>query len=164
MTAIQGGEFTMSTSSPEVTRSAAVGTSLSNAPRGIREGIAHGRERLADKVEAVAHKAKVPAAVKDAWSGTKDTVQDKIGHMTRQLHDGREAVQDSASGLTRQARELTEQARAQVPEPVAGRVGQLTQVVRQRPAPAAAIVLVVLALLLLRRWIPRNHRPTPADQ
>ena len=155
----------MSTSSPVVTRSVSVATapsewaktSLQNASRGIREGLAHGRERLTGKVEAVAHKAKVPAAVRDVWSDTKDTVQDKVGQVTRRLHDSKEAVQDSASGLTRQARDLTEQARTQVPEPVTGRVGQVAQVVRQRPVPAAAIVFAVLALLLLRRWIPRNR-------
>jgi ketopantoate hydroxymethyltransferase len=164
MTTIQGGEFTMSTSSPEVTRPVSVGTSLGNASQGIREGIAHGREQLAGKVEAVAHAAKVPAAVKDAWSDTKNTVQDKIGQATRRLHSGKQAVQGSASGLAQQARELTEQAHAQVPEPVAGRVDQLSQVVRQRPVPMAAIMLAVLALLLLRRWIPRDRRTTPSDQ
>jgi hypothetical protein len=35
-------------------------------------------------------------------------------------------------------------------------VDQLAQAVRQRPVPVAAIVIAVLALLLLRRWIPRN--------
>jgi gas vesicle protein len=161
----------MSTSSPEATRSVSVGTapstwataSLQNASRGIRDGLAHGRERLAGTVEAVAHKAKVPDAVKDAWSDTKDTVQDKVGQVTRKLQDGKETVQGSASGLTQQAKGLTEQARAQVPEPVAGRVDQLTQVVRQRPAPAAAIILAVLALLLLR-WIPRNRRAKSSDR
>jgi hypothetical protein len=156
----------MSTSSPEATRSVSLGTapstwattSLQNASQGIREGLAHGREQIADTVEAVAHQAKVPDAVKNAWSGTKDTVQGKVGQVTRKLQDGKEAVQGSAHGLTQQAKELTEQARAQVPEPVAGRVDQLTQVVRQRPVPAAAIMLAVLALLLLGRWIPRNRQ------
>ena len=162
----------MSTSSPEVAPSVSVATapsawaktSLQNASRGIREGLAHGREQLAGKVEAMTHKAKVPDAVKDAWSDTKETVQGKVGQVTRQLHDSKDAVQGSASGLTRQAKELTEQARAQVPEPVAGRVDQLTQKVRQRPVPAAAIVLAVLALLLLRLWIPRNRRRKSSGQ
>jgi gas vesicle protein len=136
--------------------SASAKTSLDNAARGIREGLAHGRERLADKVEAVAHKAKVPAGVKDAWTDAKNTVQDKVGQATRQLQESKEAVRDSASGMAQQAKDLTEQARAQVPEPVAGRVDQLAQAVRQRPVPVAAIVIAVLALLLLRRWIPRN--------
>lgn len=162
----------MSTSSPEVVRSDSNGmapsarakTSLDNASRGIREGLARGRERLADQVEAVAHKAKVPAAVKDAWADTKNTVQDKVGQATRQLQESKDAVRDSANGMTQQAKNLTDQARAQVPEPVAGRVDQLAQVVRQRPVPAAAIIIAVLALLLLRRWIPRHPRTEPANQ
>jgi len=86
-------------------------------------------------MEALAHK--LDSAVKDAWSATKDTVQDKIGQVTRHLQDGKQTVQDRVQ-------------EAQVPEPVAGRIDQLTQAVRQRPVPAAAIGLVVLVLLLLR--------------
>jgi hypothetical protein len=46
---------------------------------------------------------------------------------------------------------LTHQARAQVPAPMMGRVNQVAQSVRQRPASVAAMVFAVLVLLLLRR-------------
>jgi hypothetical protein len=99
-------------------------------------------------MQALAHK--LDSAVKDAWSATKDTVQDKIGQVTRHLEDGKQTVQNSAQEVTRQAKSLTGRAQAQVGEPVAGRIDQLTQAVRQRPVPAAAIGLAVLVLLLLR--------------
>ena len=53
---------------------------------------------------------------------------------------------EAMSSAARSAKMVTE-----VPSPLAGRVTELTQTLRQRPAPAAAIVFAILALVLLRR-------------
>jgi hypothetical protein len=68
-------------------------------------------------------------------------------------------VQDKAGEVRQQAKSVANQARAQVPAPVRGRVHQVAQSVRQRPAPAAAVVFAVLVLLLLRRFFhtPNDH-------
>jgi hypothetical protein len=98
-------------------------------------------------------KAGLRSAVKDTWSATKDAVRDKFGQVTRHLREGKETVQDKASEVTRQAKSLTGQTRVQVPEPVVGRIDQLAKAVRQRPVPAASMVVAVLALLLVGRLI-----------
>jgi gas vesicle protein len=126
-------------------------TSMSTSSVGIRDGIAPTREQLADTAETLGHKVEVPAGVMDKWHATKDTVQAKIGQVAQHLHNGKETVQDKADEVTQQAKSLTNQAREQVPAPVRGRVNQVAQSVRQRPAPAAAVVFAVLVLLLLRR-------------
>jgi gas vesicle protein len=128
-------------------------TSMSTSSVGIRDGIAHTREQLADTAETLGHKVEVPAGVMDKWHATKDTVQAKIGQVAQHLHNGKETVQDKADEVTQQATSLINQARAQVPAPVRGRVHQVAQSVRQRPAgnTAAAVVFAVLVLLLLRR-------------
>ena len=98
---------------------------------------------------ALAHKLEMPSAVKDRWAATKDTVQDKVGRVGRHLQQGTGTVQDKAQEVTRQAKSLTEQAQAQVAAPVAGRVDQLAQAVRQRPMPTAGIGILLAALVLL---------------
>ncbi|MBV9058587.1 MAG: hypothetical protein JOZ09_05445 [Pseudonocardiales bacterium] len=77
-------------------------------------------------------------------------MQAKIGQVAQHLHNGKETVQDKADEVRKQATSLTNQAREQVPAPVRGRVDQVAQSVRQRPAPAAAVVFAVLVLLLRR--------------
>jgi gas vesicle protein len=115
------------------------------------EGLSQTREHLADTVVALAHKVDVRSGVTDKWHATKDTVQDKLGQVTRHLQEGKEAVQAKAEEVTRQAKSLPNQVPAQIAAPVAGRVNHLTQALRQRPAPVAAMVFTVLVLLLFRR-------------
>jgi hypothetical protein len=124
---------------------------MSTSSVGIREGLAHTREQLADTVETLGHKVDVPSGVINRWHATQETVRAKIGQVARHLQDGKETVQDKGEEVRRQAKGLTNQARAQVPAPVVGRVNQVAQSVRRRPAPAAAMVFAVLVLLLLRR-------------
>ncbi|MGB9282016.1 MAG: hypothetical protein WCB57_18365 [Pseudonocardiaceae bacterium] len=64
-------------------------------------------------------------------------------------------LQNKAGETTRQAKDLTDQAVANLPEPVVGRITRLTAAVRRRPVPAAAVVLTVL--LVLRRLLRRNR-------
>jgi len=158
----------MSTSSPEVTRSVSGGTlpstrpakkSAGRASEGIREGLTSTREELASIMDASAasvHKVDLRSQLKDRLCAAKGTVQAKIGQAKRHLNEGRETVHDKADEVTRQAKSLTNQARAQLPTPVAGRLNGLTRAVRQRPVPAVAIVLTMFVPLLLRRLLRRN--------
>lgn len=90
-------------------------------------------------------------------SATKEAVQAKIGQAKRRLDEGRETVHDKADEVTRQTKSLANQAREQIPTPVAGRLNRLTRAVRQRPVPAVAMVLTVFVSLLLRRLLRRNE-------
>jgi hypothetical protein len=74
----------------------------------------------------------------------------------RHLHAGKKTVQDKTTEVAHQAKNLSNQAAAQVPARLAGRVTELAQALRQRPAPAAAIVFATFALLLLRRWFSQT--------
>jgi hypothetical protein len=132
-------------------------TSAGNVLVRIREDLAHTREQLADTPEVLAHKLGLPAHVKRKVRKMKGTVHAKLGEVTQQLHKSSETLQDKAGEATVQARGLTNQAAAKLPAPVAGRVGQLTETVRRRPVPAAAVVLGVLVSLVLRGLLRRNR-------
>jgi hypothetical protein len=106
-------------------------------------------------METLTQKVDVPSGIKDKWHATKDTAQATIERATRHLHEGKKAVQDKTNEVTQQAKSLTSQAAAQIPAPVAGRVSDLAQVVRRRPAPAVTMVFAIFALLLLRRFLSR---------
>lgn len=130
-------------------------TTTSRALTGIRNGVGRAGEQLTDTVQALAQKVPLPLRVQDTWQATKDTAHAAMGQATQQLQEGKKTVQDTAHEVTRQAKSLTNQAAAQMPAPVAGRVTQLAGAVRQRPVPTAAMVLALFALLLLRRFLHR---------
>lgn len=155
----------MSTSSPEILNPAAEAMSSAarsaktvtdKASAGIRNRVSQTCEQFTDSMDAVAQKLDVPAGIKDKWHATKDTAQAAIGQATRHLHEGKKAVQDKTTAVAHQAKSLSNQAAAQVPAPAAGRVTGLAQALRQRPAPVAAIVFAIFALLLLRRLLSQT--------
>lgn len=125
---------------------------------GIRNSLPHSREELADTVEALTHKVSLPSGVKDKLHAAKDTVQAKLGQAKRHLNSGKGVARAEADEVTRQAKNLTNQAREQVPAPVAGRLNHLTQAVRQRPVSAAALVFTMFVLLLLPRQFRKTER------
>jgi hypothetical protein len=84
----------------------------------------------------------------------KETAQAKVDEVRQHLHKGTETLQDKAEEATLRAKGLTHQALAKLPPPMAGRIEGLKKVVRQRPVPAAAVVLGVL--VVLRRLLSRN--------
>jgi hypothetical protein len=154
----------MTTSSRELTGPASAGTAQSaqpaktrsgKAPAEIRRESADPGDRLADTSEALARKVDLPVRVEDAVHATKETVQAKVDEVKQHLQKSSETLRDKADEATLQAKSLTNQAVAQFP-PVAGRIEQLTQTVRQRPVPAVAVVLSVVVLLVLRRLLRRN--------
>ncbi len=132
-------------------------TSAGNVLVRIREDLAHTRQQLADTPDVLAHKVSLPAHVKRKVRTMKGTVHATIGEVKQKLHKSSETLQDKAGEATVQARGLTNQAVAKLPTPVAGRVEQLTETVRRRPVPAAAVVLGVLMSLALRGLLRRNR-------
>lgn len=102
-------------------------------------------------------KVGLPAPVENKLHASKETVQAKAEKVKQHLQKGSEAVQDKAEETTLQARSATNVALAKLPSPVSGRVEQLTKAVRQRPAPAAAVMLGLLVLLMLRLFLPRTR-------
>jgi hypothetical protein len=112
--------------------------STSSASLGIREGLPHAREQLADTAHTM-----------------KDTARAKLGQIKRHLNKGKGVARAKAEEVTQQATSLASQAREQVPDAAAGRLNHLTQAVRRRPVPTAALALTLCALLLLPRQFRR---------
>ena len=102
-------------------------------------------------------KVGLAAPVENKLHATKEAVQAKVEEVKQHLQKGGEAVQDKAEEPTLQARSAANVALAKLPSPVSGRVEQLAKAVRQRPAPAAAVMLSLLVLLMLRFFLPRSR-------
>jgi hypothetical protein len=121
----------------------------------LRQDIERTRAQLGDTVEALAHKADVPARVKDKVHDTKETVQVKAEEVTQHVLEGTEALQAKAGEMASQAEHLIRQALGKLPPPVAARIEPLVAAVRQRPLPAAAVAVGML--LMLRRLLRKNR-------
>ncbi len=155
----------MTTLSRELNGSSAAGAAQSGQPAKTPSGNAtaeilqqstHG-DQLADTMEALAPKVELPAHVKTKVREAKETVQAKVDDVQQYLHKGSETLRDKAGEATLQAKTLTNEALAKLPDPVTGRIGQLTETVRKRPVPAAAVVLGMFVLFVLRRVLRRNR-------
>lgn len=107
-------------------------------PTAIHQGVTHTREQLADTVETLANKMDLPVDLsvraKDKVQQAKDTVQATVDEVRQHLSN---------------------QALANAPAPVAGRIEGLTEMLRQRPVAVAAVVLG--GLMVLRRLLRRNR-------
>lgn len=112
-------------------------------PAEIRQAITHTREHVVGTTEALAH-------------DTRETVQAKAGQVKQRLQVRAETLRNKARKTLRQAGNLTDQARRRLPSPASGRIGQVTETVRQRPVPATAAVLGVVLVLL--RQLRRRRR------
>jgi hypothetical protein len=86
----------MATSAPEVISSTSEvapstpSTKTSTGSKesaGIQERLSHTREQLANTVGNVEAQMDVSSGVKNEWQATNDTVHDKIGQVTRHLHN-----------------------------------------------------------------------------
>lgn len=97
----------------------------------------------------------VTLRVKDKVRDTQGTVQAKFEQIRQNLYKGTETLQDQANDATLQTKSLTNKALAKVRLPVAGRIRQLSGTVRNRPMPAAAVIVFGL-FLVLRRLLRRN--------
>jgi hypothetical protein len=121
----------------------------------LRQDIERTRAKLGDTVEALAHKADVPARVKDKVHDTKETVQLKAEEVTEHVLGGTEALQARATEMASQTERLIHQALEKLPPPVAQRIEPLIATARQRPLPAAVVAVAVL--LVLRRLLRSNR-------
>jgi hypothetical protein len=129
----------------------------------IRQDIVRTREQLGDTVEALAHKVDVPARVKETvqvkTEEVKQQAQATAEEVTQQVLEGAEALHTKAAEVVQHAEHLTDQALGTLPPPVAARIEPLIDTVKQRPLPAAAVVVGVLLVLrlVLRRLLGRNR-------
>ncbi|MGH3574187.1 MAG: hypothetical protein ACRDUW_20590 [Pseudonocardiaceae bacterium] len=155
----------MTTSSRELNGSSTAGTAQSgqpaktpsgNATAEIRQQFTHG-DQLADAMEALAPKVELPAHVKTKVRETKETVQAKADDVQQHLQKSGGTLRDKAGEATLQAKTVTNEALAKLPAPVTGSIGQLTETVRKRPVPPAAVVLGVFVLFVLRRLLRGNR-------
>ncbi len=93
--------------------------------------------------------------VKEKVRDTQETVQAKFEQIRQNLHKGAETLQDQADDGTLQAKNLANKALAKARLPVTGRIRQLSTTVRNRPIPAAAVIVFGL-FLVLRRLLRGN--------
>jgi hypothetical protein len=107
--------------------------------------------------ELTTPKAALSAPIEDKLHATKEAVQAKVGKVKQHLHKGSEAGQDKAKEVTLQASSAANLALAKLPSPVSGWAEQLANAVRQQPAPAAAVILGLLGLLVLRFFLRSNR-------
>jgi DNA uptake protein ComE-like DNA-binding protein len=84
------------------------------------------------------------------------TLHAKVDEVKQHLYQSSETLQDKVEGATARAKGMTNQVGEKVPPQVAGRVEQLTETVRQRSVPTAAVVLSVFGLVVLRGLLPRH--------
>jgi type I site-specific restriction endonuclease len=98
----------------------------------IRQEIERTRAELGQTVEALAHKADVPARVKDKVHDTKQTVQVKAEQATQQLQENIPALQAKAGEIASQAERLIHQALQKLPPPVAERIEPLITTATQQ--------------------------------
>jgi hypothetical protein len=113
----------------------------------IRQDIERTRAQLGETVEALAHKADVPARVKDKVHETQQTVQANAEQVAERVLTGTEVLFNRAGEVAIQAEGLVHQALEKLPPPVAGRIEPLVAAIRQRPLPAAAVAVGVLWVL-----------------
>jgi isopropylmalate/homocitrate/citramalate synthase len=122
---------------------------MRRAIRALRE---HRRDTLMTaSPELSTDQTALSAHVEDKLHATKEAVQAKAKEVTQYLHEGSKTVQNKAEEATLQVRSAADEALAQLPTPVSGRVEQLAGIVRQRPVPAIAVLLGLLVLLALSR-------------
>jgi len=81
----------------------------------------------------------------------------KIDELKQHLHQSSETLQDKVEGATARAKGMTNQVGEKIPPQVAGRVEQLTETVRQRSVPTAALVLGMVGLVVLRGLLHRHR-------
>jgi hypothetical protein len=88
-----------------------------------------------------------------------ETIQGKAEEVTQQVTDkvthGADAVQAKADEVTAQAKGLIDQGIAALPPTVRQRVERTVAAARQRPVPTAMVI--VLAILMLRRLMGRRR-------
>jgi hypothetical protein len=110
----------------------------------LRQDIGRTREQLGETVEALAHKADVPARVRDkVHEPSKRTVQVKADRPRSTYWRATEALQAKAGEMASQAERLIQQALEKLPPPVAERIEPLIATARQRPLPAVAVAVAV---------------------
>jgi hypothetical protein len=107
--------------------------------------------------ELTTPKVGLAAPVENKLHATKEAVQATVEEVKQHLHKGSEVVQDKAEEATLQVRSAANVTMAKLPSPVSGRAEQLAEAVRQRPVPAAAVMLGLLVLLVLRLVLRRNR-------
>jgi len=113
-------------------------------PDEIRRDVARTRRELSDTAAALAHKADVPARVKEKAVAVKDVAAAKA-----------EEVKHTAADMTEQAQETVRRTMDGLPQPVAQRVRDLVAAIRQRPVPFAVGAVVSIVVL---RWVVRGRR------
>lgn len=111
----------------------------------IREDIERTRRDLGDTVEALAHKADVPARAKEKANEVLDTTKTKA---EQAMH----VAQVKAAELSEQA----QQAIDKLPPPAAQRAKRVMAAAQQRPG--AFVVGAIVSIALVRRVVRRRRQ------
>jgi hypothetical protein len=100
----------------------------------VREEIAQERIELGETVRALAEKADVKGRVQKKAAESVEQAQDKAGQVVGQVQQ--------------KAGQLDDRIRSATPDPIVSGVHTATTSVRRRPLPAAAVLLLAVALIL----------------
>lgn len=103
-------------------------------PSTVREQIVRERAELGETVRELAEKADVKGRVQKKAADSVEQAQHKVGHVVEQVADTASDVEDRIRSAT--------------PDPIVSGVHDATASVRRRPIPAAAVILIAVALVL----------------
>jgi hypothetical protein len=122
----------------------------------IREDIRQTRQQLGDTVEALAHKADVPARTKEKANEVLDTTKAKAAVAKEAVMAKADQAMEAAQVKAAEVSEQAQQAVDKLPQPVAQRAERIIAAIRQRPGVFLAGALVSIALV--RRVVFRNRK------
>jgi len=128
-------------------------------PDQVRREVAKTRRELSDTVEALAYKANVPARVKEKASEVTAAAKEKATVVkdvaAAKAEEARHVAVATAEDVAGQAQETARKTMDALPQPVAQRLRELVEAVRERPVPF--VVGVVVSVVVLR-WVVRGRQ------
>jgi hypothetical protein len=122
----------------------------------IREDIRQTRQQLGDTVEALAHKADVPARTKEKVNEVLDTTKAKAAVAKETVMAKADQAIETAQVKAAEVSEQAQQAVDKLPQPVAQRAERIIAVIRERPG--VVLVGVIVTVALVRRVALRNRQ------
>jgi len=139
---------------------------MSDAPRSaeptpdeIRQDLARTRRELSDTAEALAYKANVPARVKEKAGEMSAAAKDKAVAVkdvaVEKADEAKHIAVAVAEDVAEQAQKTARKTMDGLPQPVAQRLREFAEAVRERPVPFAVGAVVSVVVL---RWVVRGRR------
>jgi len=128
-------------------------------PDQVRREVVKTRRELSNTVEALAHKADVPARVKEKAGEVTTAAKEKAVAVkdvaAAKAEEAKHLAVAAAEDVAEQAQETARKTMDGLPQPVAQRLRDFAEAVRERPVPFAIGAVVSVVVL---RWVVRGRR------